>query len=52
MPSNKRLCVQENNMESQTPMPDGAENDDITVAANYPDEATDTDYEMYDTHYR
>jgi hypothetical protein len=48
---NKNMYVQENSMEFQTLMLDEAENYN-KVAANYPDEATDADCEMGDTHCR
>jgi hypothetical protein len=51
MPPNKNMYVQENNMEYRTLMPDEAENYN-RVAANYPDETVDADYEMGNTHYR
>lgn len=49
--SNKNMYLQENSMGSQEIMLNEAENYN-KVAANYPDEATDADYEMDDTHHR
>lgn len=46
-----KMCVQEINHDYQMPMPYEAEYYD-RVAANYPDETSDANYEMDDTHYR
>jgi hypothetical protein len=48
---NKNMYVQANSLASQMLML-GEAGTDNKAAANYPDEATDTDYDIDDTQYR